>query len=257
VTRIGECLPGTPHATWEGHTGEAEMTSGIIISARMSSKRFPGKVLASLGGRSVLEWVIERAKLVPCVDKVICAFPVGEESEPIARQCARLGVLTASGSESDVLSRFYDAAVLHKLDYIVRITADCPLINPILCGEVLSTLVTMKLDYVTNAFPKRTFAKGLDCEAFTFRCLEAAHLTTQCPYDREHVTPWMQRSLEVTKVNLTQKEDCSEINLCVDYPEDIQRLELEILHHTRDFERIMRSINRITAKREPPYVKTC
>jgi len=191
----------------------------------MTSKRFPGKSLALLAGKPVLERVIERAKLVPFVDIVIVAFPADDASIPIYQLCNSLGVACASGSETDVLGRMYDAASMYGIDTIVRVTGDCPLFDPIVAGEVLALLKAENLDYCSNVFPKRTYPKGFDVEAFTFDALEAAHIKAKKPDDREHVTPWLQRTRGIRRANVRQKIDHSKINLCVDKPIDIVRLE--------------------------------
>ena len=201
------------------------MTTGIIVQARMTSQRFPGKVLAKLAGKTVLERVLERCALVPFVDTVICAFPANEASVPIYEACNTLGIACASGSENDVLLRYYDAATMYGIDTIVRITSDCPFFDPVVAGEVLALLKAENLDYCSNVYPKRTYPKGLDVEAFSYDCLEAAHVLTKSDYNREHVTPWMQTKKGLKRANVRQKVDRSGLNWCVDYPEDIERLE--------------------------------
>jgi spore coat polysaccharide biosynthesis protein SpsF (cytidylyltransferase family) len=201
------------------------MTVGVVIQARMTSKRLPGKVLMPLAGKSVLERVIERAKLIPFVDVVICAFPAADESIPIYQLCNSLGIACVSGSEYDVLSRYYDAAQMYGLDTIVRITSDCPFFDPIVAGEVLALLKAENLDYCSNVFPKRTYPKGFDVEAFTYDCLEAAHIKAKAPHYREHTTIWMQKTRGIRRANVQQKVDRSGLNLCVDFPGDVERLE--------------------------------
>jgi spore coat polysaccharide biosynthesis protein SpsF len=173
----------------------------------------------------VLERVIERAKLVPFVDVVICAFPAADESIPIYQLCNSLGIACASGSEDDVLSRYYDAAQMYGLDTIIRICADSPFVDPIVAGEVLALLKAENLDYCSNVFPKRTYPKGFDVEAFSYDCLEAAHIKAKAPHYREHVCPWMQKTRGIRRANIQQKVDRSGVNLCVDVPSDIERLE--------------------------------
>jgi spore coat polysaccharide biosynthesis protein SpsF (cytidylyltransferase family) len=201
------------------------VTTGIIISARMTSHRFPGKVLVPLAGKPVLERVIERAKLVPFVDTVIVAFPAMDESIPIYQLCNSLGIACASGSEDDVLSRIYDAATMYGIDTIIRITGDCPFFDPIVAGEVLALLKAENLDYCSNVFPKRTYPKGFDVEAFSYDCLEAAHIKAKAPHYREHVCTWMQKTRGIRRANVQQKVDRSGLNLCVDVPGDVERLE--------------------------------
>lgn len=201
------------------------MNPGIIIQARMTSKRFPGKSMALLAGKPVLQHVIERCQKVPFVEKVIVAMPAGKVSDPMGQLCCELGVEAFFGPEDDVLRRYYLAATLADLDPIMRITADCPFIDPIVCGEVLALLNAEELDYCSNVHPVRTYPKGLDCEVFTYDCLEAAHQLTKSQRNREHVTPWMQTRKGIKRACVQQKIDVSSQNWCVDFPEDIPRLE--------------------------------
>jgi spore coat polysaccharide biosynthesis protein SpsF (cytidylyltransferase family) len=201
------------------------VTTGIIIQARMGSKRLPGKVLMPLAGKPVLERVIERAKLVPFVDTIVVAFPAADESIPIYQLCNSLGVACASGSEEDVLGRYFDAATMYGIDTIIRITGDSPFVDPVVAGEVLALLKAENLDYCSNVFPKRTYPKGFDVEAFSYECLEAAHIKAKAPHYREHVCPWMQKTRGIRRANVQQKVDRSGLNLCVDFPGDVERLE--------------------------------
>lgn len=202
---------------------------GIIIQARMTSNRFPGKSMALLLGKPVIQWIMERAKQIrvpkKANKKVILAVPDTMESEPMLVLADQLGVYNSCGSELNVLKRYYDTARFFKLDIIMRLTGDCPFIDPIVCNGVLQLLMWRKLDYTSNIFPKRTFQTGLDCECFTMDALEAAYKLSDQLGDFEHVTPWLQRTEEVRKGNYAQKIDMSTINLCVDYPEDIKRIE--------------------------------
>lgn len=201
------------------------MTTAIIIQARMTSSRFPGKIMKMLEGRTVLDRVLDRALIIPGADMVIVACPKDDASAPIYGACKAKGVPYFAGSETDVLARYFGAAVKHGADLIMRITSDCPFFNPLIAGEVIEKLKREDLDYASNVFPVRSFPKGFDCEAFTFDCLEAAQLNARNDYDREHVTPWMQQTTGIMMGNLMQNEDFSHINLCVDLPGDIERLE--------------------------------
>lgn len=209
-------------------TKQLNINLGIIICARMTSSRFPGKSMAKLHGKPVIQWVIERAKAISPMATVVLAAPDTDESEPMLALANSLGIQNFCGSEHDVLDRVYQAARFFNFDHIMRITGDCPFIDPIICLEVLSLLMWRKLDYASNVHPTRTYPKGLDCEAFTMDCLEAAHQLGKEPEDREHVTRWMQREKAVHKGCVTQKIDVSYKNFCIDYPEDIARLEKEV-----------------------------
>lgn len=200
------------------------MTTGIVISARMTSSRFPGKVLAPLLGAPVLWHVIDRARKVPFVDRVIVAVPADNASIPIIELCNHERVLVLSGSEHDVLDRYYDAAAACKLDVIVRITGDCPFFDPVIAGEVIALRAAKNFDYTSNVHPKRTYPKGYDVEAFTFDALEAAHQLARLISDREHVTPYLQRTRGISRGCVRQKVNQSGWNFCVDVPDDIPRL---------------------------------
>lgn len=209
---------------------------GVLIQARMTSTRFPGKVMAQLKGAPVLEHVVVNSQQIRGVDLVAVIVPDTAASEPVLLLAKKLGVQNFCGSELDVLDRYYNAAKFFDLDIIVRITSDCPFINPTVAGELLSLLKSRKLDYATNSFPKRTYPKGLDVEVFTRDCLEAAWtLADAFPSDdREHVTPWMQRAPGILRASQVQRVDASHINLCVDYPEDIERLEKTVFKVSHD-----------------------
>ena len=196
------------------------MTVACIVQARITSNRLPGKVMYPLGSSPAIAHVFVKAKAIPGVDKVICTVPEDPRSEVIAHVAAQWNVEVRYGSEDDVLERYWEAA--QGSDVIVRITGDCPLIDPYQCGKVLSLLMDSDdgTEYTSNCFP-RNCNKGLDCEAFTFEALDDAFGSTENPYDREHVTPWMQRNVKIK----TLKGECDRtVNLCLDTPEDYIRL---------------------------------
>lgn len=202
----------------------------------MTSQRFPGKTTALLDGKPVITRIVERCLSVP-VGKIIVAIPWETESQAIIDELnasfddERLDIFT--GAKEDVLDRYYQCATMHKLKTIVRVTGDCPLVDPKIIIDVIKLYFKNKLDYCSNVYPDRTFAKGLDCEVFSYDCLEAAWLTAQSTYDREHVTPWMQNEDEVRKGLLKSSIDTSSGNLCVDVPADIKRLEDIIVKERR------------------------
>jgi len=205
---------------------------GAIVQARMTSERFPGKSMAILKGKPVLEHVLMNVKAIRGLDRVILAVPDTPESEPMLQLASKLEVDNFCGDELNVLKRYHDAAKFFDLDVIMRITENCPFINPDVCAEVLNLLQFRKLDYSCNCYPDRTYPKGLDCECFTRDCLDTAYALADPmqPGDWEHVTPWMRRTTGVRRGNVQQHQDASDINLCVDYPEDLARLETIIFH---------------------------
>ena len=206
----------------------------IIVQARMGSNRFPGKIMAPFlpffkGGprQPVLAHVLQRLSKVKSADRMILATPESPDHAPAWELARKYNAFICRGSERNVLSRFYKAARERDLgprDTIVRITADCPLIDPEVVGEVIALHRSKLADYTCNIMP-RTYPKGLDCEAMTFEALEAAWVSAKRSFDKEHVTPWLQRTDGIIRHNLCQKEDMSAINLCIDYPEDLARIE--------------------------------
>lgn len=168
------------------------MRTVAIIQARMGSERLPGKVLADIEGAPMLERVIERVERAETVDAVCVATSLSEADDAIDEWIQpRRGVHLYRGSEDDVLERYVEAAQAMVADVIVRITADCPLIDP----EIIDTIVRYfhtnpRLEYATNTGDPRTYPRGLDVEAFTFESLNAVSLCSTKPYEREHVTPY-------------------------------------------------------------------
>lgn len=201
------------------------MTTAVIVQARTHSKRFPKKVLADLCGKPVLWYVLVRCLSIEGKDIVVLATPDEPESEALEEIARPLGVMTYRGPEDDVLSRYLGAARKFNASHIMRVTSDCPLIDPHVCTAVLAAVTRPKgADYASNVLP-RTFEKGLDCEAFTRWVLELTAKRATIKYDREHVTPWMQQSKIFRRVNIDSGEPHrAEENLCVDYEHDLERL---------------------------------
>jgi glutamate-1-semialdehyde 2,1-aminomutase len=161
-----------------------------IIQARMGSTRLPGKVLAELGGRPVLAWVVQAADAAPGIDRAVVATSDRPGDDPVADWCAANGIPCHRGPEDDVLARFVLAAKAEAADLIMRLTADCPLLDPQVCGQVVTLLKHTGADYACN-FDPRSWPDGLDCEIFTAALLQEAADNTCQPFEREHVTPYM------------------------------------------------------------------
>jgi spore coat polysaccharide biosynthesis protein SpsF len=200
------------------------LITAVIVQARVASSRLPGKVLETLGGQTVLQHVLKRCGAISNADMVICAVPDEAESEPlegVARQC---GARTFRGPETDVLGRYLGAARANGADIILRVTSDCPLIDPVVCDAVLQLRVRETADYAANNMPP-SFPHGLDCEAFTTAALAEAAAATQDAYDHEHVTPWLRRAGHLRRVNLVSEDQALAAHRwTLDYLEDLQFL---------------------------------
>lgn len=199
------------------------MSVVAIIQARMSSKRLPGKVLFNLAGRPVLWHVINRLKAVKKIDKIIVATSLSKSDEKIVAFCKNLGVMIFRGSLDDVLDRYYQAARFYNASHIVRVTADCPLIDPTAINKVISCCISNSYDWcsISGEFPD-----GLDCQVFTFKTLEEAWTNACLSYEREHVGPYIEINNR-NKFNIGEIEifkDLGGYRLTLDEPEDFKLL---------------------------------
>ncbi|MGF1641973.1 MAG: cytidylyltransferase domain-containing protein [Rhodospirillales bacterium] len=175
--------------------------TGIVVQARIGSHRLPGKVLLPLRGRTVLAHVIERCLAIEGAAVVCCAVPEGSADDPVAEEAARCGARVFRGSETDVLDRYYRAARAFDMDPVMRVTSDCPLIDPAVCADVLRLRAATGADYACNNSPP-TWPHGLDCEVVTFHWLERSAREATRAWEREHVTPYVRRHPDARRVNL-------------------------------------------------------
>ncbi|MEY9979961.1 cytidylyltransferase domain-containing protein [Lysinibacillus sp. RC79] len=191
-----------------------------IVQARMSSTRLPGKVLKEVNRKPLLAYQIERMRKSSLIDElVIATTPNGNDD--IIRLCDKLDVSYYIGSESDVLARYYEAAKKYEADVIVRMTSDCPLIDPKIIDNVIQYYIDRQCDYASNT-QVRTFPRGMDTEVFSIKSLENAYLNANLEYEREHVTPYLY--LNPSQFNIKQyiqsDADDSQLRLTVDTSED-------------------------------------
>lgn len=202
------------------------MKTIAIIQARLGSSRLPGKVLLPLQGKPVLSWVVEGARAIHGVDEVVVATTVSASDDPVADWCAANAVSFHRGPEDDVLKRFHEAATRFKADTVMRLTADCPLLDPAVCGQVLMLYRRAKADYAASCNPP-SWPDGLDCEVFTFAALDQADKQATRPSDREHVTPFIRNNRHRFKVEslIAPLPGLTDERWTVDYPEDLAFLE--------------------------------
>lgn len=200
------------------------MKTGIITQARMTSTRLPGKVLKTVLGKALLQHQIERLRRSRA-DEVIVATTTNAADEPIVALCRELSVPFFRGSELDVLARCQGAAKASGLDLVVRVTSDCPLIDPWVVDQVLALHSSSGADFAANTL-QRTYPRGMDTEVFSAAMLEEAAAEACLPYEREHVTPFFyQRPQRYRLANLAYKTDQSGHRWTVDTPEDFQLIE--------------------------------
>jgi spore coat polysaccharide biosynthesis protein SpsF len=198
----------------------------LIIQARMSSTRLPGKVLKDIGGQPMLAWVVERARKAKTVSDVVVATTTDPSDDPIAAFCGQMGYACTRGSLTDVLDRYYQAARQYHADVIVRVTADCPLIDPAEIDHVVREFQRGGVDFAANRLPPpfgRTYPIGLDTEVCSFAALERTWNEAKEPYQREHVMPYIYEVPGRFKVlRVDHDPDYGELRWTVDTPQDLE-----------------------------------
>ncbi|TFH46832.1 MAG: acylneuraminate cytidylyltransferase [ANME-2 cluster archaeon] len=193
-----------------------------IIQARMGSTRLPGKVMTEIAGKPMLYHVINRVMHAKELDDVVIATTNLKEDSQILDIAPEMGVRSYAGSENDVLDRYYQAAIISEADVIVRITADCPLADPIVIDKVVRYFLINDFDYVgTSIIP--TYPDGIDVEVFSFTSLKKAWSEAKLSSEREHVTPYIWKNPNIFRIgNLKNYTNISYMRWSVDEQCDIK-----------------------------------
>jgi len=200
------------------------MRTVAIVQARLGSSRLPGKVLADLAGRTMLARVVRRLRRCRRLDEVVVATSTSPADDDVAAECGRLDVPVFRGSEADVLDRYYQAALFHGAGVVVRVTADCPLIEPEIVDLVVERFRTTRADYARNT-ETRTYPRGLDAEAVALPALVMAWHLARAEYERAHATPFLYGNPDMFRVtSVTHAIDYSGHRWCVDTPDDLRLL---------------------------------
>ena len=204
----------------------------IIIQARMGSTRLPGKVMSEISGEPMLWHLIDRVKKCRNIDQIVVATTTNKEDRVVKELAEKSGVKVYCGSESDVLDRYYQTAMLHGADVIVRITADCPLIDPYLIDRMVKYFEDNrdKLDYVGMGEPN-PYPDGLDTEVFSFKILEKTWKEAKLKSEREHVTPYIWKNTDLFRIgSIPLDKDLSMLRWTVDEEKDL-RFVREVYKH--------------------------
>ena len=162
-----------------------------IIQARVSSSRLPGKVLMKIEDRTVLEHVYHRSSAAKLMNDVVVATSLENSDNPIEELCAKKGIPCFRGSLNDVLSRYYDCAIAYNATHVMRITADCPIIDPVILDSVITGGIAQNYDCYGIA---GNFPDGLDCTLLTINALDIANKNAELLSEREHVTPYIEKN---------------------------------------------------------------
>lgn len=193
-----------------------------IVEARMTSTRLPGKVLLRAAGKPLLEHLIERLRRVSELDDIAVATTTNSADDAVAGLAARCGTGSFRGSETDVLSRVVGAAEAYRADVLVEITADCPLIDPLIVSRCIKKYFSSGADYVSNVL-RPTYPNGMDTQVFARSVLEETAGLTQEPADREHVSLYIYSHPEkyrLVNISAPRKHARPDLRLCVDTLED-------------------------------------
>lgn len=193
-----------------------------IIQARMGATRLPGKILMKSGKTTLLEYEIKRISLAKTINKIVIATTLNKEDDKTATLCKKIGIDFFRGSENDVLDRYWRCSQCYpNYKNIIRITGDCPLIDPVVIDEVISYFIKNKLDYASNIL-KETYPDGMDIEIFKKSILKEAAEKAIMSSEREHVTLWIRNNKKIKKGNVSCGIDFSHIRLTVDEMADYE-----------------------------------
>ena len=188
----------------------------------MSSTRLPGKVMKPILGRPMLYRQIERIQQSKEINHLVVATSFSPEDDAIAKLCSKIGVKCFRGSLDDVLDRFYQAALIHQPEYVMRLTGDCPLFDPGLADEFVQFFLAGSYDYASNTV-EPTYPDGLDMELLTFYALESSWNNANLLSEREHVTPFIKNHPEHFRIGCMENtKDLSAMRWTVDEPEDYE-----------------------------------
>ena len=207
-----------------------------LVQARMGSTRLPNKVMKPIGGIPMIELLLSRLSQAKEVDQVVVATSGDDRNQPLVEHVRKLGYACEQGSENDVLDRFVQAGRVHHADVVVRITGDCPLVDPGLVDEAIRRFKAAEVDYFSNVSPP-TYPDGLDIEVCTFKSLEQASQETRKLSDREHVTPYLRESGRFKTAAMQHSQDLSALRWTVDESADFAVIERVFLyfHPRTDF----------------------
>lgn len=192
-----------------------------IVQARMGSTRLPNKVMAPVAGQPLVEVLLKRLARSKQVDQIVLATSTAANNDPLVRHVEQLGFSCVRGSEKDVLQRYVDAAQAYGADVVVRITGDCPLVDPGLVDQLVQGFFNAGVDYFSNVEPA-TYPDGLDIEVFASAAMERANRESNDPFDHEHVTPFLRTSRLFSRGNMENDVDYSSLRWTVDEPTDLE-----------------------------------
>ena len=215
---------------------EKKNNCSVIIQARYNSRRFEGKVLKKIGNKTILEILIERLKQSKLIDQIIVACPNSKNNKKIVNFCKQKKIKYFSGSENNLISRYYFASKKYNIKNIIRVTSDCPLLDVNYLNILIKMFFKKKSDYASNVI-KPSFPDGMDIEIFKFDILEDRYFISNDKYEKEHVTTHFRNSESYKKYNLLYKKDYSHIRLTLDTKYDFNIIK-KTINYFKDYKKI-------------------
>ena len=215
-----------------------------IVQARMGSTRLPGKVLKEVNGKPLIEILLYRLSQTKEIDNIVLATSQNKENYILAQTVKNLGFDVFCGSEHDVLDRYYQAAKCYDPETVVRVTGDCPIIDPDLVDRIIECYHNNEVDYASNTEPP-TYPDGLDTEVFSFAALKAAHEQAEKSFDREHVTSFIRTNRYFKRINYANETDLSNDRWTVDDPRDFEVINNVINHFAPDLDFTWRDVQEV------------
>lgn len=228
------------------------MNTVLIIQARMGSSRLPNKVLKKICDKPMLEHILKRTLQSKKVEHVMVATTLNEEDKQIDELCHKIGIDCFCGSENDVLDRYYQAAKQYNPRNVVRITADCPLIDPELIDKIINVHLNGNYDYTSNTLVE-TYPDGLDTEVFKFSALRKAWENAVLASEREHVTPYIKFKGDFIKFSIESDIDLSKYRWTVDTEADFEMV-VKIYNALYSENRIFMMDDILTYLRKNPWI---
>ena len=200
-----------------------------VVQARMRSTRLPNKAMKKINSTPIIQILFSRLSKSTCIDDIILATSEDKSNLPLISHISNLGYKYEIGSEEDVLDRYLQVAKKHKAEIIVRITGDCPLVDPLIVDQCIKELINSNIDYCTNTFPP-TFPDGFDVSVMRINALKKAAKEATDKFDREHVTSYIKKNNNFSKKNIVSTYDWSMLRLTIDNTEDYEVLSLVFKH---------------------------
>lgn len=198
---------------------ESQLKVVAIVQARMGSTRLPNKVMKPINGVPMIELLLGRLSKATLVNQIVVATSIDDRNKVLVDHVHKIGYACEQGSENDVMDRYIQAAKKHQADAVIRITGDCPLVDPVLVDECVQQFLDQDVDYLCNNHPP-TLPDGLDIEVFKLAALERAQKESDKPFDHEHVTPYLREPGKFKTATVKNAKDFSNLRWTVDEPAD-------------------------------------